>query len=231
MMSVTSLTPEIFNQLLAHFKPICDTTHIRANKSSGGAVQLERRLLDAAGVLGLCLSFLRSSSEMWVHGLLFGLIPSSVTHYLDFGMGILWKLVKILPQCEITWPTPEKIKYCANIFAQHQPLIEHGFCVIDGLNLRIQQPSDSLQQNAVYNGWLHGTFTSGVFAFLPTGEICFAAYNFPGACHDSTIARVSGLYTLLSEVPHPYYALTDSAFATGGDLLCSSKTYHCSSNK
>ncbi|KUF84413.1 hypothetical protein AM588_10000690 [Phytophthora nicotianae] len=66
-----------------------------------------------------------------------------------------------------------------------EPLLQHTFGFIDGKNLRVQQPSNSDLQNAMYNGWLHTVFVTGTICFAADGCIIWAKHNCPGSWNDS----------------------------------------------
>ncbi|KAK0555321.1 hypothetical protein OC846_001749 [Tilletia horrida] len=103
--------------------------------------------------------------------------------------------------------------------AAREPQLANVIGFVDGLNLRMYQPSCIDTQNAYYNGWLGDTYCSQVFVFLVNGEIGWASFNNPGSWHDSKIAR--GLYQVLRDpvrTPSPYAILADSAFPYGADV-------------
>ncbi|KAE8237018.1 hypothetical protein A4X13_0g8948 [Tilletia indica] len=119
----------------------------------------------------------------------------------------------------IKWPTAAVMTDMAAAVRAREPLLKGVFGFVDGLNLRIYQPSNLDEQNAYYNGWLADTYCSQVIVFLANGEIAWASYNNPGSWHDAKIA--SGLYTLLSDparTPPPFALLADSAFPYGKEL-------------
>ena len=82
-------------------------------------------------------------------------------------------------------------------------LLSDIFGFVDGLNLAMQEPAHPLVQNAYYNGWLSGCFSSNLFVFDSFGIIVYAYINAPGTQHDSTLA--CGLYDILRhKVPEPF---------------------------
>lgn len=69
-----------------------------------------------------------------------------------------------------------------------------------------------------YSGWKSGCYISNLFAFAPSGRIVFAAHNFYGSQHDSTLARESGFYDLVASLPPGKACAADSAFVRSGNL-------------
>ena len=60
---------------------------------------------------------------------------------------------------------------------------------IDGKNYKIQKPSDSEQQNSMYNGWLHQAFVTGVMCFGADGTIIWGKHNFSGSWNNGDMSR------------------------------------------
>ncbi|CAD6939796.1 unnamed protein product [Tilletia laevis] len=109
----------------------------------------------------------------------------------------------------IKWPTAAIMADMAAAVRAREPLLEGVFGFVDGLNLRIYQPSNLDEQNAYYNGWLADTYCSQVLVFLANGEIAWASYNNPGSWHDAKIARA--LYALMSDPDNVVARETDGA--------------------
>ncbi|KAK0526920.1 hypothetical protein OC834_004622 [Tilletia horrida] len=110
----------------------------------------------------------------------------------------------------------EVMKQMADAVRAREPLLEHVFGFVDGLNVRTYQPSNLDEQNAYYNGWLGDTYCSQVIVSLANGEIAWVSYNNPGSWHDAKIA--GSLYSLLLDpvlTAPPFSILADSAFPTG----------------
>ena len=55
---------------------------------------------------------------------------------------------------------------------------------MDGKNYRVQEPSNVDLQNAMYNGWLHTVFLTGVLCFGVDGTIIWGKHNCVGSWND-----------------------------------------------
>jgi len=76
----------------------------------------------------------------------------------------------------------------------------HDACTVaDGLKLAFERSGDVIIQNMYYNGWMHSHCVTNLFVFAPDGLIGACIINVPGSVHDSTMAEISGIYTLLNE--------------------------------
>ena len=90
-------------------------------------------------------------------------------------------------------------------------VLPHSWGVVDGLNLRMEEPYEPDVQNAYFNSWLQGCFCSSVFLFRADGPIAWYRVNCPGSWHDARIA--SPLYEKLQRrCPRPFNILSDTAF-------------------
>jgi hypothetical protein len=117
-----------------------------------------------------------------------------------------------LPTASIVWPTKEDefSDYCGMIRLRH-PLLDGGFCFVDGLNLPVAESLDETTQNSYYNGWTCDHYCSCVFGFAPNGRIIYASLNAPVSWHDAAIARQ--LYDNLDRLtPAGLFAIADTAF-------------------
>jgi hypothetical protein len=72
---------------------------------------------------------------------IFGLIPSTVDHYINFGLNVLEAtLGEMLLAC-VSWPVGMKMKEYEGMILECHGLLEGAFGSIDGLNLT---PSENL---------------------------------------------------------------------------------------
>ncbi len=142
----------------------------RSDTNPEGVPRLDRRSLDAEGALGLVYHYLTSAMSDTALQQIFALVPSTVTRYRAFALKILLAVLQKLPESEIRWWSSEE--ECAQdnelILARH-PLLVGAKGSIDGLNLLMATSDDVDLENASYNGWLHGHYTSCVLAFSPRG--------------------------------------------------------------
>ena len=71
--------------------------------------RLGARSLDAAGGLGLVLHYIHSCMTETSLQQIFGLVPSTVDHYVHFGLEILDTTLEGLPEARIIWPNVAKM--------------------------------------------------------------------------------------------------------------------------
>lgn len=203
------LTWNAFDSLLQVFKPhLPDLTRRLRGRP---------RITFPEDVLGLCLHWLNSTMRQKTLAQIFGIVPSCVSLYLNMGLEAVDRALQSLEFCQVRWPDPTSMaQYAAAIHAR-EPALSMSIGFVDGLNLRVAEPSEIDKQNAYYNGWLSGCYVSNVFVFTPNGKICFAALNRPGSWHDAQVARE--LYNLLLfHTPEGYNILADSAFPMTREL-------------
>lgn len=81
--------------------------------------------------------------------------------------------------------------------------------------------SDSLMQNAFWQGYKQANEVINLFVWNFYGEIIYSPVNFPGSWHDYNIASESGLRnpTLTQHTPTVYQALAYSAFTHVSSVL------------
>ena len=96
---------------------------------------------------------------------IFALIPSTVSRYISFTLGILLFTLRRMKEARIHWPVDDEFdKYNDLVLARH-PLLVGAFGTMDGLNLPVQTSQDQEIENSTFNGWLQDHFVSSVFAF------------------------------------------------------------------
>ena len=157
--------------LRSGFRDQWNTRSIRRKDGKPDAIPRPgRRSLDAEGGLGLALHYLSSTMCETSLQQIFALIPSTVSRYLDFGLGILLHILQSLPEAAIVWPKAEKFAKLNSLIVRRHPLLTGAFASIDGLNLPVQTSGDEDIENATYNGWLRAHFVSSVLVFSPEGK-------------------------------------------------------------
>ena len=213
-----------FRELSAHFKPIYDACTVdrmtgRIKKRSfhpSGRPKGRDRELDAVGALGLVLFWRRTRGCVQRSiQLAFGLTASSMCEWLRFARRCLLFVLGKHPHARINPPSEEDVNAFAQAVGWKCPLLleERVYGACDGLKLPIQQSSDFLKQNPLYNGWQGSTCVNSVFVFSPDGLIRMATTNCPGSWHDSNIADY-GICKKMKTVhdKHGGKAVVDSAF-------------------
>ncbi|CDO74523.1 hypothetical protein BN946_scf184846.g4 [Trametes cinnabarina] len=187
----------------------------RSDADPNGRPRLGRRSLSAEGALGLICHYLCSAMSETALQQIFALVPSTVSRYRRFAQKILRATLRHMPEAEIAWwRTVEECEMDSEMVRLRHPLLEAAMGTIDGLNLATAVSDDPDVENATFNGWLHGHFTSCVLAFAPRGLIKGCVLNAPGSWHDAKVAR--SIYDKLrNKTPAGYYLVTDTAFPRG----------------
>lgn len=171
-------------------------------------------------ILELVLTYLKRSGRQLSLCPIFGLEPSSVQVWCDYGLEVLLKVLKDKNNDKfiVKWPDKEGLKE-SNYNLLHNrpfgPLLRGVFGVVDGGTLPCADDDDVEVQNSYYEGYTGNVEETNILVFNSAGEVTHAGVNFPGSWHDSREARVSGLWypKLGDEMTPPGNALLgDSAF-------------------
>jgi hypothetical protein len=104
----------------------------------------------------------------------------------------------------------------AHMVNVREPRVNNIIGFVDGVAIPVQCSDDVFEQSAHYNGYYHDTTVNNVFAFAPNGKIIFAAINYPGSWHDSTV--VHGLVDLVLKHIGTYAMCVDQGFPRSGAL-------------
>ena len=146
--------------------------------------------LDDRGQLGLYLFYLGSRMHMKHLCMIFGVTPSVCVHYLHRLMVLVVRRLRFHPYCRIKLPNAEEKAQYAAMVASREPAVRNCIGFVDGLALPTQWCSSIEEaQGAYFNGYHHDTTVNNVLAFAPTGKVMWAAVNFPGSWHDSTVCQ------------------------------------------
>ena len=142
----------------------------RADTNPDGNPRLGRRSLTAEGALGLIFHYLTSAMPDTALQQIFALIPTTVARYRTFGLKILLQTLRGLLEAAVRWwGSVEECEEDNNLILARHPLLDGAIGCIDGLNLLLATSDDPDIENATYNGWLHGHYTSCVIVFSPKG--------------------------------------------------------------
>jgi hypothetical protein len=158
--------------------------------------------------------------------MIFGLIPSGIGEWVQYGLLVLHHVLRRMPQARVKWPeSQQQFDILAGIVKTRCPDLDKTWGMIDGLNLGCLNSTNEVLQNSSYNGWLHGTFVSSVLIFTPDGCISWYATNAPGSFHDCKICAYGGLWgRLRDKVPDGFTIVADSAFPrTDSNVVCPGK--------
>ncbi|PIL27216.1 hypothetical protein GSI_10360 [Ganoderma sinense ZZ0214-1] len=161
-----------FNYIFEHgFAELWNSTAISCTDSNpDGLPHLGRRSLTVEGALGLVYHYLTSAMPDTALQQIFTLVPSTVTRYRKFALRILLHTLRALPETAISWwASVEECEEDSALITARHPLLKGTIGSIDGLNILVGSSDDPDLENTMYNGWLHGHYTSCVLVFSPKG--------------------------------------------------------------
>ena len=171
--------------------------------------------LDNKGKLGLYLLFVTSRMEIKFLCLIFGIPPTTCIRYINNVMKLVVKKLRNNPVSKIHFPdTDEEKEYFASLIAHREPSIRNCIGFVDGVSIAVQCSSEVQAQNKDYNGYKHDTNVNNVLAFAPTGKVIYAALNYPGSWHDSTVC--AGLIDVVVETIGAFCMCVDQGFPRSG---------------
>lgn len=150
----------------------------RVDTNPAGAPRLGRRSLTADGALGLIYHYLTSAMSDTALQQIFALVPATVARYRAFALRILRDTLRQMPEARVTWWTAEECDEDSNLILARHPLLMGAIGGIDGMNLITAESDDPEIENATYNGWLHGHYTSCVLVVSPRGQSICLLGNF-----------------------------------------------------
>eukprot|EP00172_Hildenbrandia_rubra_P003983 Plantae.Rhodophyta-Hildenbrandia_rubra.ctg7260.p1 GENE.Plantae.Rhodophyta-Hildenbrandia_rubra.ctg7260~~Plantae.Rhodophyta-Hildenbrandia_rubra.ctg7260.p1 ORF type:complete len:412 (+),score=29.57 Plantae.Rhodophyta-Hildenbrandia_rubra.ctg7260:277-1512(+) len=211
--------------IVARILPLFESTRLRVNYGSpyrkGPKIRGRNPNIEPIDLLALVLWFLKSRCAAREMCFLFGIVPSSVSTWLNYSLEALWRLVK--DHCskgfEIRWPSPKEMELSAALLEKnraHGGVLKGVLAVTGGGRMPCADYTDTGLQSAYYEGYTTSAEVTNLFALNFFGEIARAAVNYPGSWHDTRLAGASGLYAnLLSDekTPPGFAILWDSAFA------------------
>jgi hypothetical protein len=163
--------------------------------------------------LGLILEFYASKGEAKQLGASHGLTSRRTNDWLELAEDALYEALSYVPQANIVWPSLQRQREWGQHMQKSFPLVENRFGYVDGKNLNVQSPSDVDLQNAMYNGWLHCVFVTGVLAFGCDGCLIWAKHNVVGSWNDGEVAGKLVEKLCDESITLPGYGLvSDTAF-------------------
>ncbi len=176
------------------------------------------RLLSSIHCLGLALTWTRTQGSYAVLQVIFGLTPGQLSLWLRFSRRLVVKVLRDDPHAKVMIPSDMEIRSFEAAIVAKYPALTNCWGAMDGLKLRLQRAGDQRVQNMFFNGWTHDHYVSNLFLFSPDGKIRACYINAPGTFHDSTMANMSMVYTVVDDVYHRLGSkiVVDSAFASDG---------------
>ena len=97
-------------------------------------------LLDTVDILGMALWYIKDRGCMYRLCVVFGIVPSSVSVWLDFALELLLRVVQKQTNTdfEVRWPTSEEMKQSAGLlelYHEYGHILRDAFTVADGARI------------------------------------------------------------------------------------------------
>lgn len=174
-LSITSLSRDSFAVVLKEFK--------RHYQPLAGPGRRGRppKLIFAHQMLGCLLVWYTDTMELKTLCQMFGISISTTSRVILLSEIILNKTLLNLQEAKVSWPTFDEQRTWSELVQRKKKLIERRWGFIDGKNYRVQASSDTEEQNAFYNGWVHTVFVTGAICFGVDGTIVWYRHNYPGS--------------------------------------------------
>ena len=214
LIKVISLPRSSFEELLQEFSKHYS---VKSGTKKGGRPP---RVKDKHAILSILLHYYTGTMEYKTLCELFAVGETTLSRIINKAESALAETLRNLPEAQVRWPTLEEQELFASKVNELEPLLRGRWGFADGKNLRVQEPTNEELQNAMYNGWLHAVFVTGVLCLAVDGTISWGRHNFVGSWNDGDISR--GLQDKLrrDDINLPGYGITtDTAFPVAGDLL------------
>ena len=130
------------------------------------------------------------------------------------------RVVQDIPEAAIKWPSVEEIAHLSTAIENRCPSLRGSFAFMDGFHSPIAASTIQAEQNPYWSGWKHMAVCTSVIVTTTDGLIRFAACNFPGTWHDSSIVRplLTAIASNPAMCPDGNSILADSAFAQRGAM-------------
>jgi hypothetical protein len=173
--------------------------------------------LDFTGQLGLYLLYLGSRMALKQLCLIFGIVPSTASVFINRFAKMVPKKLRHEAHAEVRFPSQQRMAELADLVHRREPGVRNIIGFVDGLALPVQCSSQEREQALYYNGYHHDTTINNVFLFLADGKIGFACINFPGSWHDSRVC--TDLIEAVLENIGIHAICVDQGFPRGGELL------------
>ena len=190
-----------FGMLLPAFSALYEKYTLTGGLMKKKRAHTKSRALDAVSCLALVLHWMTSTADAKYLCLIFAIPPTLFYRYKNFGLVLLRRVLSKRKDCAVVWPSEEKMRKFAGLCEVKEPRLTGMFGTVDGVNLKIFNPSDPLIQNANYNGWISVTCCSNLVVFGFDGTVIMFIGNCPGSWADSMLA-CRGLYQKLKETCH-----------------------------
>lgn len=110
------------------------------------------KLFAKGTVLACLLHFYAGTMENKTLCTLFGIPPTTLSRIMRNAEVALKKSLRAIPEATISWPSFAEQKEWATRVNRREPLLNGIWGFVDGKNYRVQAPTNTDLQNAMYNG-------------------------------------------------------------------------------
>ncbi len=211
---MTGVTREVFLMLL---KVLYSPTEIQHHSTClFGRVGRPRSLMIHAE-LGMFLFFIGSTMNIKHLCLLFGTTPNVCSQTVR-------RMLKQVPRnlrnnefAKVVFPNNERMAQFAAMVQNSEPVAHDVIGFLDGVSLHSECSSDTLEQNAMYNGYHADTMVNNIIVYGADGKVIMCALNFPGSSHDGSLC--TNILPILREKIGVFKICVDQGFPRRGDAL------------
>lgn len=172
--------------------------YIKMTRKAGG----QKPWIETIDLLGFVSWYLKSSARQYSICPIFGLVPTTLSVWIDYGILDLHKATAHIPECSKCWPSPSQTKEITQLLQLNFPnghLLRKIFAVVDGWRFPCSQIRRSIcSKNEYYEGYTANVDVSNLFFFNFYGELIHAAVKFQGSWHESWEAWQYGLRNMHS---------------------------------
>ena len=163
----------------------------KSEKYNGAKHQLE-----SINVIGLCLWYLKSGDPMYKLCPIFGIVPSTVRAWLEYGLEVLLSVVRDQKntQFAIAWPKYSEMVQSAALLQQDRQngrTLGGVFGIMGGERMPCGTYTDPYVQNAYWEGFTQADEVTNLFVWNFRGELIHAGISYPGSWDDLKVATAS----------------------------------------
>jgi len=170
-----------FKYLLTRFRPRFEQTWVEMRHIGGRSNRGRRRAILDMDALGLVLHFICSRMHMKTLSQLFGIVPSTVSVYLNIALVALHRVLsRDVSEAGVRYPSPEEMSELASLVNRRHPRVHGVWGCVDGTSMDVLDPVPPHVQNAYYNAWTACCRVSSMLVFAFDGTIRYAYVNAPG---------------------------------------------------
>ena len=167
--------------------------------------------------LGMFLFFIGSTMNIKHLCLLFGTTPNVCSQTVRRMLKQVPRILRNNEFAKVVFPNNERMAQFAAMVQNHEPVAHDVIGFLDGVSLHSECSSDTLEQNAMYNGYHADTMVNNIIVYGADGKVIMCALNFPGSSHDGSLC--TNILPILCERIGLFKICVDEGFPWRGDAL------------